>query len=516
LGLFALALGVGGWYRFAALDLRPFHGDEANQAVKTGILLERGEYRYDPHEHHGPTLYYAALPVLRLAGVETLAASTEAQFRVVPAVFGMATLFLTLGLAWAWGRGAALWAAAFMAVSHGLVYYQRYYIQEGLLVFFCAAAIVAAGWWWRRPGAGAALACGAALGLAHATKETCVIAFAAMAGGLALALAWGRLRDGAFTVPGGRPRWAHAALLAGGAVLASVLFYSAFFTHARGPLDSVLAFTTYLTRAEGEGSTAIHDKPWHYYLATLFHVHREAGPRWSEAPILVLAALGAVATLARRRATDDEHAGGLLLRRFMVFYTLLLIAAFSLIPYKTPWNLLIFLHTLTLLAGLGAATLVAWFRPWPLRALCAGLVLAGLGFQARQSHAGNFQYPADTRNPYVYAHTSTALARLERRIDALAAVHPQGRAMQINVLKPDADYWPLPWSLRAFTRVGYWTNPPEQPDAPVIIAAPEGAAWLEARLRGDYFQEYHALRPGVLLQVWIQRGLWDAFLETRR
>ena len=50
--LVALALTAGLALRFARLDERPMHHDEANQAVKFGALLERGEYRYDAHDHH--------------------------------------------------------------------------------------------------------------------------------------------------------------------------------------------------------------------------------------------------------------------------------------------------------------------------------------------------------------------------------------------------------------------------------------------------------------------------------
>src|SRR4030042_322504 len=54
--------------RLPRLGQRPMHGDEANQAVKAGILLETGVYRYDPHEHPGPVLYWLTLPSLRLSG----------------------------------------------------------------------------------------------------------------------------------------------------------------------------------------------------------------------------------------------------------------------------------------------------------------------------------------------------------------------------------------------------------------------------------------------------------------
>jgi len=52
----AIALTAALALRLARLDVRPMHHDEANQAVKFGTLLEHGEYRYDAHDHHGPTL----------------------------------------------------------------------------------------------------------------------------------------------------------------------------------------------------------------------------------------------------------------------------------------------------------------------------------------------------------------------------------------------------------------------------------------------------------------------------
>ena len=54
---------LGLWLRFPGLDQKPLHHDEANQAIKFGDLLENGDYKYDPVDHHGPTLYYLTLPI---------------------------------------------------------------------------------------------------------------------------------------------------------------------------------------------------------------------------------------------------------------------------------------------------------------------------------------------------------------------------------------------------------------------------------------------------------------------
>jgi hypothetical protein len=281
-----------------------------------------------------------------------------------------------------------------------MVYYDRYFIQEALFVFFSFAAIACAWAYLQRPGWLPALLLGCCLGLMHATKETCVVVFAAMAGAFLLAWFGGRLRGETFGVVL-HPRHAIAAIAVAGAV--SVLFFSSFFTHPRGPLDSILTYFTYTGRAEGAGSTAMHEQPWYYYLQTLLYVYREAGPRWSEAPVVLLALLGTGVAFLGNPPGDRR------LWRFLAAYTLLLTLAFSLVPYKTPWNLLIFLHGMTVLAGLGAAWLVGYWRAGWMRAVMALVLLAALAHGARLSYQGNFVYPADARNPYVYAHTSTGL-----------------------------------------------------------------------------------------------------------
>ena len=76
-------------FRLQRLELRPFHGDEAVQAVKTGALYDGGQYRYDPHEFHGPSLYYLTLPVLKLSGARSFADAGDGAFRLVPVLFGV-------------------------------------------------------------------------------------------------------------------------------------------------------------------------------------------------------------------------------------------------------------------------------------------------------------------------------------------------------------------------------------------------------------------------------------------
>ena len=185
------------------------HHDEANQAIKFGALLERGEYAYDAHDHHGPTLYYATLPFAWLRGQATLAALDEWTLRGVPAAFGAATILLLPLLAAGIGRTAVVAAALMMALSPAMVFYSRMYIQESMFACFTLAFAIAVGratmergWQWP-------MLAGIAAGLAAATKETAVIVLPASLA--ACALAWWSLgfhavlRRAGRTQDGGEP-----------------------------------------------------------------------------------------------------------------------------------------------------------------------------------------------------------------------------------------------------------------------------------------------------------------------
>ena len=71
---------------------RTFHPDEANQAFTTGRLLETGQYAYQPQDHHGPTLYYAAAALQKAAGHGDTASLDGTLLRCTPLVFAVLAL----------------------------------------------------------------------------------------------------------------------------------------------------------------------------------------------------------------------------------------------------------------------------------------------------------------------------------------------------------------------------------------------------------------------------------------
>ncbi len=483
--------------RLPRLGERPMHTDEAVHGIKFGMLLESRDYRYDPHEYHGPSLNYLTLPVARLRGAHKLTEIREADLRLVTVIGGV-LLILLLPLV---GDGLGRWAMAFAALltclSPAMVYYSRYYVQEMLFVLF-TFLMMAAGWrYLRTRRTGWAVVVGVAAGLMFATKETCVYSWLAMLAGVALARGRGGLR--AARMPAG-----HAIAAAAVAFVVAEFFFTCCFTHWAGLLDSFRAYYLYLHRASGTG----HEKPWFYFFKLLAWT-KQGGFVWSEALVLGLAVCGAVAAL-RARGNDGLRPA---LPMFLMGYGAVQIAIISTVPYKTPWLALSFLFAMILLAGYGAEQFVRAMARWRLGWLAALLIAAGAAQLGRQAWRGAILFGADERNPYVYSHTAPDILNLARNIRGAAAHHPDGARMTIKVMSPE--YWPLPWYLREFPNTGYWAAPPADPEAPVMITTPELAEKLSPTLKGRYTRDYCGLRPGFVLVAFIRQDLWDAMVRAR-
>ena len=489
--------------RVPELDARPLHNDEAVNAVKVSKLWQEGRYVYDPDEYHGPALHYATLPFLWVSGARNREDLDDSTLRLAPVAFGVGLVLLIWLFADGLGRQAVTWAALFTAVSPAMVFYSRYFIHEMLLVFF-TALVLGGGWRYARTRAAHwAIVAGAGLGLMAATKETFVITVAAM--GLAgIVTIWWWLpplrRVQGFLALG---NWKHAALALGTAFTIWLLFFSSFFTHFDGLLDSVRTYIPWFKRAGGHSP---HDHPWTFYLHRLAWFHPAKGPVWSEGLILVLAVVGAVASLVERKSP---------LRCFLALYTIALTAAYSLIPYKTPWCLLSFHLGMVLLAGVGAAALVGFFHARSFKVMTVAMLLALTCQLSWQAWRTSFVYPADRRNPYVYAQTVPDISNLVRRTDGIANVAPAGYKTVVKIIAPNSDYWPLPWSLRRFKHVGCYQNIPDDPFAPIVVVSSKLDARLDEKSGRKWIMAgLSELRPGNFFELYVELGLWKRYVET--
>ena len=119
---------IAAFLRLYKLNLVPLHHDEGVNGNFLVRLVRDGAYQYDPANYHGPTLYYfaALIPwtlkfLFGSSAMETYGLNTV-TIRLVPALFGLATIWLVLLLRKRVGTIAALAAALLLAISPGAVY----------------------------------------------------------------------------------------------------------------------------------------------------------------------------------------------------------------------------------------------------------------------------------------------------------------------------------------------------------------------------------------------------------
>lgn len=502
------------WFRFAEINRRPVHTDEAVHAVKTDQLLDTGRYVYNPAEYHGPILYYPPWLALKFAGKSFAEIPHIGWLRFSPALTGLLLVVSPLlGLA-LWGWPTTLAMMALTAFSPAFVFFSPYYIQEMGLVLFTFWALLSGRWLLARPSGKAAVALGLSVGLMFATKETALLALIAMISAAAILL--GRQGQLRVKIKACTPLLFLAGILA---LLVAATALTHFWTRPVAFFDLFWAYGFYVGRGlaldSAGGGADWHHQPFWTYARLFFAFRAENGPFWSEAAILLC-----VVPLFGPGNGKGRRPGNFV--SVLALYTLFLFLIYSLIPYKTPWNGLSFLHGFILLGGLGVGRL--WqsaSRPWQKGLVLLGLVLicAHLGAQARRATT---TLCADPRNPYVYGHTSTNLKKLAQRLDGLAEAATEGKAMSLAVIARGGDYWPLPWHLRGFSQVGYWESPEDffkqgqlVRNYAVILGKSEDLAGLSQRLEPNYLAEIYGLRPHVLLECHIRRELWSKYMEQR-
>jgi len=498
--------------RLPKLAQRPMHTDEAVHAVKFGQLLDKHSYQYDPYEYHGPTLVYCTLIPAWLQGQKTFVDVTEKTLRIVPVFFGMALILILLIALDIFRKRTLLFAALFTTLSPAFVFYSRYYIMEILLVFFTLAAMLCGYKYIQTKKLLWVIGTGISLGLMHATKETCILAWFAMGAAILLTHLTSKKN---FKDSFNDLNWKHILLGAATGVFVSILFFSSFFQNPRGILDSILTYTTNLQR--GTGGLHNHTYPWNQYFKWLMISKIDGRPLWSEAFIIAMSIPGFFGIFSKNNFFGRSKP----FLRFLAFYTLILTLIYSLLPYKTPWLLLGFYHGYILIAAVGMMTLFSWARFRLAKIILGALLAAGILHLGWQTYQLNFKYDADYSNPYVYAHTDKDFYRLVDGIKNVTSYWPEGKNTYIEVVCPGSDYWPLPWYLRDFAQVGYSDHFDfSLPAGALIVSMPEMETDLLKKLYDipppgqrnmyiPFFDHGVWLRPGVEIDLYVRKDVWD-------
>lgn len=504
-------LALAAFVRLYALDLKPLHHDEGVNGFFLTTLYRKGVYQYDPSNYHGPTLYFFALAVTKLKavlfgepGLSTIAV------RLVPAFFGIATVWLALCLRRNIGAIGALVAAALIAVSPGNVYISRYFIHEAQFVFFTLGLVVAALRYRETADPVYLMLASISAALLFATKETAIISVAVLGLAWIVTVVYLRLVRKRTGAPWEKqemtrrkikkrhtPRVEHAdmferfgglsnvALMAGVSlvlfVFVNILFYSSFFTYwegVGGAIDSLQIWAATGTKEHGH--------PFYTYLWWLVQ---------EEAPLLFLGAGGAILALVRRNR----------IAVFMGAWAFGILTAYSLIPYKTPWLMLNFTVPLAIISGYGVNLIFHWGKGLLTRSLALAIAAAALAVCATQAVILNFNQYDNEKYIYVYAHTYREFIPLVNEIDRLAA--RAGTGKQTGVTITATEYWPLPWYLRDYDHAGFFGKMAATQE-PIVVGSLEQEQELDAMLGDRYLSlKTYPLRPGVTLILYARRDL---------
>ncbi|HJJ37460.1 MAG TPA: TIGR03663 family protein [Methanocorpusculum sp.] len=427
--------------RFAFLDLKLFHHDEAIHAWFSYQLLTTGNYLYDP-VYHGPFLYYITASMFAVFG--------DADFvgRILPAIAGCALIPLVYWLyrlRYLTGKVAAA-SALFLAVAPELVYFSRF-LRNDIFVVFFSLLLVAAFLAWLDKSKWYYLALAAAAGaLGMCSKENMPLILVTFAI-FFLYLLWTRK----ITLP---EKWIRDLIIAA-VIFFGIIFtmYSSFWTHPEMILQAgPLAIEHWLAM---HNEQRIAGPPVFYLLMFILY----------ELPILLLALAGVVLFLVtgkkRPSAKDEEQEQekqehddpeqketkktfsfvSLFRRpavpasidkktefmRFAVYWTLIACLTYAYIGEKVPW---LSLHQLVPMIFVAAFALTFTGKYWKiLLAVCAVLLFAMTCYVAYT--------PADIAEPIIQVQNSEDLVPLMAAIDASERV----------ALATD-QAWPFMWYYR--------------------------------------------------------------------
>ncbi len=458
-----LIIALATFLRVFLLAIKPPHFDEGINGWFVDQMVKNGYYRYDPTNYHGPLHFY----ILFLS--QTLFGRNLWALRMPVVLSSIFCIWLTLRYEPIIGRTISRWAALAMAVSPAFLFYGRYSIHEVWLLLFQMLWILGGLGLWKF-GTSRYLWC-AGMGLAGMilTKETYIIHIACAV--IALLVAWisHRLIRTENIKPAAQT-WSYLdlAVVCAVAVAAIIFFYSGTFYNWSGVKGLYETFSAWF--ATGQAGKSGHEKDWWYWLMLIGRYE-------------IAVAVGLIASAACLAFKD-------IALRYLAIYGVGLLAAYSIVKYKTPWCIISIVWPL--LFGLGAALMLVPRNYRRVGYIAAtALLLVSLGQSVRLNY---FRCTTETE-PYVYVQTYNDIFKLTDPLLQVARRNPALYQITGHVIRTSA--YPLPWILGEFARVGYYEkeNLPSPLDADFLVVQQDKIATVEGQLRGTYYTMPFTIRP---------------------
>ncbi|WP_440946986.1 flippase activity-associated protein Agl23 [Methanosarcina sp. T3] len=500
--LFALAL------RLFELGERVLHHDESVHGSFTLKLLEQGEYSYNP-AYHGPFLFHSTAAVFHFLGI------SDATARLVPVFFGVATILALFLLKKELGKSGVLWSMFLLAFSPSMVYFSRFF-RNDMIIVFCTLAAVAGAFRYldnihsfrRYP---YLILTASSLALAVTAKENAyviILIFGAYAGMGLLYWIYSSWKKENLSLQKTLLRKASVLLhflpeiLLSGALSIFIImfFYTSLFRNDISLFSIVdRAFTHWMAmhRIERIGG------PFYYYIPILLLY---------EVPIVIFGAAGFFHFLKIKRPNASFFF-------FLCYWALTSLLLYSYLQEKVPWLVVHIVLPFGILAGAYLGEIFSR-KPEPVPPeqelpegdrssltgltssrkeysrkalnLTAGILALTLLISLGQCISVNYYRSMEPAELMTYTQSSPDIRELMENIESFDR---RPETLRLYVVDPNKLYWPLPWYLRDYEKVGYTSKPPSSSKYEAIIVPSSYDMYRE--ISAEEYSSYNfTLRPG--------------------
>jgi uncharacterized protein (TIGR03663 family) len=478
--------------RFWALDVKPAHFDEGINGWFVDQMRSTGFYRYDPENYHGPLYFYILFVFLSFGGRSLWA------LRLPAVIASIGAVWVALRFERFFGRVAAWVGALAMAVSPAAIFYGRYAIHESWVVLSLMILALGLLGLWKEGSKRDLAMVFAATTMLLLLKETAVIHLACFGLAAVCLILWQKVLPSSPAEPLVKRRWEYrdAGVFLGLSLLALLFFYSGTFLNWQGIPDFFRAYGKWLHTGVGAGG---HEKTdcqfgsfrflnW-YWLALM------ARYEWPS----LLGLFFAVRLVWPAPA----------MLRYVAIYGMGVLAAYSIVPYKTPWCIISILWPFALLFGAGIGELISTGLPKiAVAAFTAIMLLASVLLGIRL----NFSHFTDPNEPYVYVQTQPGIKVITEPLLGLAAKDPRCHDLTGAILLES--YYPLPWILGDFSKIGYYgkNEEPVKLDADFVTALSSRDREIQQKLVGPYLKRRFLLRDSMdECTVWFRESVFAAW-----
>ncbi len=461
--------------RIPALTARTIHIDEG-MGIKASEQLLSGTYSYWPKNGHGPTLFYFGALIRKITGINII------FFRAITTIFMLlALLILWLIYRRELNKAGEVLLLLGLGLSSGMLFFSAYFIHEALFILLTVFALAFAELWLKTKNGVWLTFFIIFASLMYMTKETALFTYASWSIAVIIILFWQKnlkyilkqlisLKNIIFIILG---------------CIVSLILYLIFFGKS---LDLIIAPFFWLK----ERGLTMHIRPWYYFII-LLSLHEF---------FLLIISIVAGTYITLKKMWEPRLA-------FFILWFLLILIAYSVIPYKTPW----LIPNMILPLGLFMAFSVSVIWKKTDKVLLASFIIILLIISLTGLLFDNIIHP-DRSEKYDYAYLQSGIGFREFMaiIDGISSLN-KNETLPIQIIWGHGDEL-----LDVMTEKYSRQFKPFVPNMPLYINYFNSAEDMKKTLsQTDYeyvFLKFTYIINGPDIDIFIRKDKWDAYKNS--